>query len=107
MKLIIKTLDDRETEVAKSTRDFLQEINYNTIILVPNGVKRIFIFEEKTGNYSICSWSDNEELDVAQGFLHLDYARMYATAVMKEAGLTENEIQITSENMYKSMLQKK
>ncbi|MEH7374457.1 hypothetical protein [Neobacillus drentensis] len=107
MKMVFKALSNEKLDTLKITRDFLTELDYETIILVPYGVQKIFIFEEGTGHYGVGLWSMDEELDTTYHFLSLEYAQMYASTVVKEAGLTENDIQLITKEVYLFMLRKK
>jgi hypothetical protein len=105
MNLLIKSLSANTTELAIKIRDLLEETSFETVIIVPHGLQEILIFKEEiVREYCVCLWGDKEELDIVQGFLKLEYARNYAKAVAKEAGLTENDIQLITEKMYTWML---
>jgi hypothetical protein len=98
MKMVFKSLSNEKLDSLKNTRDFLENLTYETIILVPHGVKEIYIIEEQSGQYTVSLRNEEQELDVVQGLLALEYARIYAETVAKEAGLSEETIRIIQFN---------
>lgn len=92
--LIIKSLSPERLDLAKAARVLLEEATGNPVLLVPQGVKKIKIFEDEDEYFSVSLWGDDKELDLFDGFLLFKYAHMYAMAVAKEAGLDQVVIEM-------------
>ncbi|MEH7483335.1 hypothetical protein V7157_20180 [Neobacillus drentensis] len=107
MNLIIKSMSPETMKLAQAARDFLEAVSGETVILVPQGVKKIYILlEEQDYHCSVSLCGDTTELALIEGFLNYNYAAMYADAVESETGLT-NKILVTARQTYERMKHKK
>ncbi|MEH7308239.1 hypothetical protein [Neobacillus drentensis] len=95
--LVIKSLSEKTTGLAKRTRDFLEETGIEPVFLAPFGVRKINIFEdEETSLFTVCTKDENKkELDVVEGIYNLKYCWIYAKAIAEAAGLSVEDIEYT------------
>jgi hypothetical protein len=92
--MFIKALSDKSTVYAEKIRDLLEATALERVILVPYGVRKIYINEsEYSGEFYVSMWRDCEELDVATGFPNYLKSWEYANTIATEAGLCEEAIE--------------
>jgi hypothetical protein len=95
--MVIRSLSEETTDLAKRTRDLLEETGIGPVFLAPFGVQNINIFEdEETSLFTVCAMDENKkQLDVVEGIYKLEYCWMYAIAIADAAGLSEEDIEYT------------
>jgi hypothetical protein len=91
--MIIKTMNQQSTTLAKLTRDLLESNKHEIVYLVPFGVRKICISGEGQYGFSISLMNNkNDLLDEADGFCFA-YAWIYAKTIAEEAALSMTSIE--------------
>ncbi|WP_045520333.1 hypothetical protein [Neobacillus niacini] len=95
--MVIRSLSEVTTDLAKRARDLLEETGVGPVILAPFGAQKINIFEdEETNLFTVCTMDENKkELDVVKGIYKLEYCWIYAIAIADAVGLSEEDIEYT------------
>lgn len=93
--MIIKSLSTENNLLAKKSRDLLEATGIEVVHLIPFGVQRLNITEDiETNLYTVYLTDRNNILDSADAFMCFEYALNYAKVIVKEAGLSEDDIQV-------------
>lgn len=93
--MLIKSKSLETNHLAKKTRDMLEASGIEIVIFVPFGIKNIDIKRNmQTELFEVHSWSENNELDIVEGFHEIESSVEYASTVAKEAELSHDIIRL-------------
>jgi hypothetical protein len=95
--LIIQTLSQKSTRIAKKVRDLIEATALETVFIVPFGINKIVISEDPvTGQFSVHSWDRERELYFTTGFLDFESSCEHAKTIAKYAGIPFTDIELNT-----------